>query len=136
MSREISSVRPPIRPLTASRSPRVCVARGSIAYSAVTQPRPLPLRQRGTPSVTLAAHSTRVRPNSTRTEPSAWSSQLRVMVTSRSSSGLLRPSGRDMRASLRATPAAGRAQAAPRPNSDFQVRRPTLPSTTRWWLRW
>ena len=52
------------------------VDRGSIAYSAVTQPSPEPLRQRGTPSVTDAAHSTRVAPNSTRTEPSAWSSQL------------------------------------------------------------
>ena len=78
-SREISWVRPPIRPLTDSRSDRVLVERGSIAYSAVTQPRPLPLRQRGTPSVTEAAHSTRVLPNSTSTEPSAWSSQPRVM---------------------------------------------------------
>src|ERR671916_1063561 len=93
MSRLISWVRPPMRPLTDSRSPRVCVARGSIAYSAVTHPRPEPLRQRGTPSVTLAAHSTRVRPNSTSTEPSAWSSQWRVIVTGRSWSAA-RPSGR------------------------------------------
>ena len=47
-------------PLTDSRSERVLVDRGSIAYSQVTQPRPEPLRQRGTPSVTLAVHSTRV----------------------------------------------------------------------------
>ena len=40
-----------------------------MAYSAVTQPRPEPLRQRGTPSVAEAAQSTRVRPNSTSTEP-------------------------------------------------------------------
>ena len=93
ISRLISWVRPPIRPLTDSRSLRVWVARGSIEYSAVTQPRPEPLRQRGTPSVTLAAQSTRVRPNSTSTEPSAWSSQWRVMVTGRSWSGV-RPSGR------------------------------------------
>src|SRR4051812_34181119 len=93
-SRLISCVRPPMRPLTDSRSLRVWVARGSIAYSAVTQPRPEPLRQRGTPSVTLAAQSTRVRPNSTSTDPSAWSSQERVMVTGRSWSAL-RPSGRD-----------------------------------------
>ena len=53
-------------------------------YSAVTQPSPLPLRQRGTPSVNEAAQSTRVRPNSTRTEPSAWSSQPRLNVTGRS----------------------------------------------------
>ena len=71
ISREISWVRPPIRPFTDSRSLRVLVDRGSIAYSAVTQPWPLPRRQRGTSSVTLAAHSTRVAPNSTSTEPSA-----------------------------------------------------------------
>jgi secondary thiamine-phosphate synthase enzyme len=99
MSRLISCVRPPMRPLTDSRSLRVCVARGSIEYSAVTQPRPDPLRQRGTPSVTLAAQSTRVRPNSTSTEPSAWSSQWRVIVTGRSSSAA-RPSGRVTRATV------------------------------------
>ena len=55
-------------------------------YSAVTQPRPLPLRQRGTPSVTLAAQSTRVLPNSTRQLPSAGSCQPRVSLTGRSSS--------------------------------------------------
>src|SRR4051812_27053304 len=93
ISRLISWVRPPMRPLTDSRSLRMWVARGSIEYSAVTQPKPEPLRQRGTPSVTLAAQSTRVRPNSTSTEPSAWSSQLRVMVTGRSWSAA-RPSGR------------------------------------------
>src|SRR5215218_4412315 len=93
ISRLISWVRPPMRPFTDSRSLRVWVARGSMEYSAVTQPSPDPLRQRGTPSVTLAAQSTRVRPNSTSTEPSAWSSQWRVMVTGRSWSAA-RPSGR------------------------------------------
>ena len=58
-----------MRPFTDSLSLRECVAEGSIAYSAVTQPRPEPERQRGTPSVTLAAQSTRVFPNSIRTEP-------------------------------------------------------------------
>ncbi len=86
-------MRPPILPLTDSRWLRSFVARGSIAYSAVTQPSPDPLRQRGTPSVNDAAHSTRVRPNSTSTLPSAWSSQWRVMVTGRSWSGV-RPSAR------------------------------------------
>ena len=38
--RLISWVRPPMRPLTDSRSERVLVAPGSMAYSAVTQPRP------------------------------------------------------------------------------------------------
>ena len=69
ISRLISCVRPPTRPLTDSRSLRVLVAEGSIAYSAVSQPSPEPLRQRGTPSVTLAAHSTRVSPNSTSADP-------------------------------------------------------------------
>ena len=87
--------------MTDSRSPRVLVARGSMAYSAVTQPSPLPRRQRGTSSVTLAAHSTRVRPNSTRTDPSAWSSQPRESFTGRSSV-TDRPSGRDMTHSLSA----------------------------------
>src|SRR5690242_13845243 len=107
MSRLISCVRPPMRPLTDSRSLRVCVARGSIAYSAVTQPSPEPLRQRGTPSVTLAAHSTRVRPNSTSTDPSAWSSHWRVMVTGRSWSAV-RPSGRVTGAERTAAPCAAR----------------------------
>ncbi len=52
MRREISWVRPPMRPFTLSRSLRSFVARGSIAYSAVTQPRPLPCSHRGTPFVT------------------------------------------------------------------------------------
>ena len=50
---------------------RVCVARGSMPYSAVTQPRPVLRRKDGTVSSTLAVHSTRVSPNSTSTEPSA-----------------------------------------------------------------
>lgn len=59
-NRLISWVRPPTRPLTDSRSERSWVAAGSMAYSAVNQPCPEPLRQRGTPSVTLAVHMTRV----------------------------------------------------------------------------
>src|SRR5689334_5584671 len=101
--REISWVRPPILPRTLSRSLRVVVARGSIAYSAVSQPRPEPLRQRGTPSVTLAVQSTRVAPNSTSTEPSGCMLQLRCRVTGRRWSGA-RPSGRAMPASLRELP--------------------------------
>src|SRR6188472_3716230 len=84
-----------MRPLTDSRSERVLVDAGSIAYSAVTQPRPEPLRQRGTPSDADAAHSTLVLPNSMRTDPAAWSSQLRVIVIGRSSSAA-RPSARVM----------------------------------------
>ena len=72
MSRWISCVRPDCLPEAASREPRVCVARGSIPYSAVTQPLPFPLRKEGTFSSTLAVQSTRVSPISTSTEPSAW----------------------------------------------------------------
>src|SRR3954467_13768342 len=94
-SREISCVRPPIRPFTDSRSLRVFVDAGSMAYSAVTQPSPEPFRQRGTPTEADAAHNTRVFPNSTSTDPAAWSSQWRVIVIGRSSS-LRRPSARVM----------------------------------------
>ena len=51
---------------------RVFVARGSIAYSAVSHPSPRPRRQPGTPSSTDTVQSTRVRPNDTRHEPSAY----------------------------------------------------------------
>ena len=77
-------MRPDCLPAAASRAPRVWVARGSIPYSAVTQPEPLPLRKPGTFSSTLAVHSTRVSPNSTSTEPSAWRVKPRVMRTGRS----------------------------------------------------
>ena len=91
MRRLISWVRPPILPLTDSRSVRSLVARGSIAYSAVTQPSPESLRQRGTPGVNVAVHMTRVLPHSMSTEPSGASVKWRVMRTGRSSS-TLRPS--------------------------------------------
>src|SRR3546814_11539200 len=78
INREISWVRPPIRPLTDSRSERVFVEAGSMAYSAVTQPRPEPLRQRGTPVEAEAAQSTRVRPNSTSPAPAGRSEERRV----------------------------------------------------------
>src|SRR5258708_8809962 len=69
MSREISCVRPPMRPLTDSRSLRVLVALGSIAYSAVIQPRPLPRPQRGTSSSALAPQTTRAHPHSMTADP-------------------------------------------------------------------
>ena len=47
ISRWISWVRPDCLPLAASRLPRVWVARGSMPYSAVTQPWPLPRRNGG-----------------------------------------------------------------------------------------
>jgi len=45
--------------------------RGSIPYSAVTQPCPLPFKNPGTFSSTLAVHITWVSPNLINTEPSA-----------------------------------------------------------------
>ena len=71
MSRWISCVRPPCLPRAASRSLRVWVARGSMPYSAVTQPEPLLRRNAGTRASTLAAQSTRVRPQVISAEPSA-----------------------------------------------------------------
>src|SRR5690606_37508109 len=93
MSREISCVRPPMRPLTDSRSLRLLVARGSIAYSAVTQPLPLPVSQRGTPPVNDAVHSTFVPPKEMRADPSACALQPRSIVMGRSWSRV-RPSAR------------------------------------------
>src|SRR5437870_7028416 len=90
MRRWISWVRPPA-PLR-SRWVRVVVARGSIAYSAVTQPSPLPLRQPGTPFSTDAAHSTSVPPLRTRHEPSAYGLAPRSSFSGRSALAA-RPSG-------------------------------------------
>src|SRR3954468_8017838 len=120
MSREISCVRPPMRPLTDSRSERVLVDAGSIAYSAVTQPSPEPLRHRGTPSDAEAAQSTRVRPNSTSTEPAAWSSQLRVIVIGRSSSSA-RPSARAAGVVIPATLSAARRSPVHRPATSAEL---------------
>ena len=70
--RWISDERPDGRPRDTSLVERVSVARGSIAYSAVSQPRPLPTRKGGTRRSTLAEQSTRVSPNATSAEPSAY----------------------------------------------------------------
>ena len=78
MRRWISCVRPDCLPRAASRSLRSDVEPGSIEYSAVTQPRPLPRSHGGTRSSTDAVHSTRVMPNSTSTEPAANSVKSRV----------------------------------------------------------
>jgi hypothetical protein len=56
-----------------SRDVRVFVERGSMPYSAVTQPWPRPLRNGGTLSSTVAVQITLVAPNSTSTEPSGCS---------------------------------------------------------------
>src|SRR6266508_3582361 len=71
MSRWISCVRPDGRPCWTSRGVLVSVARGSMAYSALTQPVPVPDLNFGTRGSYDAAARTRVRPISNSTEPSA-----------------------------------------------------------------
>ena len=71
MRRWISCVRPPGWPRSTSRCVRVEVERGSMAYSAVTQPLCVLRSQPGWRSATLAAQSTRVLPKETRQLPSA-----------------------------------------------------------------
>src|SRR5450755_3597379 len=82
--RWISCVRPEGRPLVTSRGVRLAVARGSMEYSAVTQPFPLLRRNGGTVSSTVAAHSTCVFPTLISAEPSAVIRQLVVICTGRS----------------------------------------------------
>ena len=64
-----------------------------MAYSAVTQPLPLPDIHRGTPFVNDAVQSTRVSPNEMSAEPSAWRLHPRSMVIGRNWS-VVRPSAR------------------------------------------
>ena len=93
MSRWISWVRPDGLPSFTSRPIRSGDEPGSIEYSAVTQPLPLPRIQRGTSSSMEAVHSTRVPPKVTSTDPPAASVKSRSNVMGRSSSGW-RPSWR------------------------------------------
>ncbi|OEI69225.1 Uncharacterized protein Cus16_1063 [Curtobacterium sp. ER1/6] len=98
--REISCVRPPTLPLIDSRCMRSFVERGSIEYSAVTQPEPLPAIQRGTPFVKDAVQSTFVLPNEMSALPSACVLHPRSMLTGRWSVAL-RPSMRVLMGSFR-----------------------------------
>jgi hypothetical protein len=66
------------------RSP---VEAGSIAYSEVTQPRPLPSSQRGTESLIEAVQITRVSPCEISAEPSAVRTNPGSIVTGRRSAG-------------------------------------------------
>ena len=75
------------------------VEAGSIAYSAVTHPWPLPFRKGGTASSTLAVQITRVFPVAIRQLPQAVRTKSVSMVTGRFSSGRL-PSPRMFRPSL------------------------------------
>ena len=67
----ISTVLPVNFPLLASLGFLSFVALGSIEYSAVTQPFPVPLKNEGTLSLTEAVQITFVFPTSIKTEPSA-----------------------------------------------------------------
>ena len=91
MRRWISWVRPDWRPRAASRSPRRSVEPGSIEYSAVIQPRPLPWRKRGTAGSSHTVHSTSVPPTLHSTEPSGFWVKSGSICTGRSSSDF-RPS--------------------------------------------
>src|SRR5580693_6332605 len=85
--RWISWVRPDCLPAAASRRIRSCVDRGSMPYSAVTQPLPEPLRKGGAFSSRLAVTSTWVSPNLTKQEPSAWREKPGVRLTALRASG-------------------------------------------------
>ena len=87
ISRWISTPRPSCLPRLMSRALRSPVEAGSIAYSAVTQPRPLPSIQRGTESLTEAVQITRVSPCEIRAEPSAVRTKPGSIVTGRRSAG-------------------------------------------------
>jgi hypothetical protein len=63
---------------------RVRVARGNIAYSAVSHPSPLPRFHPGTPSSTDAVHNTLVAPKVIRHDPSAYGATPRSKVIGRS----------------------------------------------------
>src|ERR1051325_6160697 len=90
ISRWISTVRPLCLPAEASRRVRSWVARGSMPYSAVTQPRPWPLSRAGSRSSSVAVTNTWVSPNFTKHEPSAYLTTPRSSDTARSSSGCRR----------------------------------------------
>ena len=90
--RWISCVLPPTFPLVDSREDRFCVEAGSIAYSAVSHPRPEFFRKGGTLSSSVAAQITRVCPISIRTDPSEKCRKSRVIRHSRNRFQALPPS--------------------------------------------
>src|SRR5438270_239588 len=78
-----------MRPFVMSRGLRGCVEYGSIEYSAVSQPpvTPCSFIQRGTPSSIVTAHTTRVLPIETSTEPLACGATFNSKWSGRISSG-------------------------------------------------
>ena len=89
---------PTASPWPPPASARSAVEPGSMEYSAVTHPLPLPRIHGGTRSSTEAVHRTLVRPIETRTEPGAKTVKSRSKLTGRSSSRV-RPSVRRVRGS-------------------------------------
>ena len=87
ISRWISTPRPSWRPRLTSRCLRSPVDAGSIAYSVVTHPRPLPSSQRGTESVSDAVQITRVSPCEISAEPEAVRTNPGSICTGRRSPG-------------------------------------------------
>ena len=85
--RWISCVRPEGLPSFTSRRMRSGELPGSIEYSAVTHPLPLPRIHRGTSSSIDAVHSTWVPPKVTRHEPAAIVVKSRSKLMGRSWSG-------------------------------------------------
>ena len=83
MSRCISALRPDSFSLSTSRRLRSRLARGSMEYSAVTQPQPS-ATWGGVLSSTEALHSTTVSPQRIRTLPSANFVKLGMISTGRS----------------------------------------------------
>src|SRR5579883_1625361 len=90
ISRWISTVRPFCLPAEASRRVRSSVARGSMPYSAVIQPRAWPFSQGGSRSSSVAVTRTWVSPNFTKQDPSAYLTTPRSSETARNSSGCRR----------------------------------------------
>ena len=86
ISRWISTVRPSWRPRVASRCLRWPVDAGSIPYSAVTQPRPRPPSQRGTPGSIDAVQMTFVSPTAISADPVAGATKSTSILVGRSSS--------------------------------------------------
>src|SRR4030066_462881 len=89
MSLWISWVPPPTFPAEDSLCILLWDDLGSMAYSAVIQPFPFPIRKGGTRSSTVAAQMTFVSPISMRTEPSANLRYPLVTFTGRRSAGVL-----------------------------------------------
>ena len=125
MSRWISCVRPLCLPFAASRSTRSGDEPGSIEYSAVTQPLPVPFIQRGTSSSIDAVHSTGCVRTSRAPSRAAISVKSRSNVIGRSSSARGRRDGGWSSGRVRGIrPAGGYPALPPAPSSGPSSRRP------------